>query len=685
MKKHIRRALAMAVCLIMVIGIMAPYAFAEDNNTLTWKLVEQADSSDETFTVTYTDGRGGAWFADEVHSDLKSGDPTPKYNNGVNPTRDGYDFIGWSPEVTDTVTGNATYTAQWESKSEILIKELLGKITVKCIKEGSGHAAKEYDTSVGGFSAITLEKKKGKFTSTITVDAAKYVKKYNDEINATHRLADGEKETQTIVVEFNSSYSKDSVTVESGTLPVTFKVTCAETVPEEKYTVTYTDGVEGEEVFKEQTYNVESGTATPAFNDGKNPVREGYQFKGWSPVVADTVTGNVIYTAQWQKYKKPSFSGIKFKFLYVDSNLKNGYQVVELTEDAKIESGSIWEKGIQMDANGSRMFDCVCSQCAVDATCTIHKMKAVDIRLAAQRAQNNYHALKSGYGYVGWTKTAGSNPNITAFSSSSAEADSTEVTPDETIIYFVAKPLYTVTYTDGVEGEEVFEDQIYSAAYGTATPAFNGTPARDGYKFAGWNPAVADTVTKTVTYTAEWESNEYVPVDPAPATGTLTVTKTVTGFEVLPEGYNVTINVKQGDKVVRTATLSSFTDGKATYSFYGLPAGTYTVSETAADVDGYKLEATADQTVTVTAGGTATAAFVNAYTKAEEPVTPDDPENPDVPDKPDKPEKPEKPETPKDNAVKTGDTANTGIAWGVFGAALLGLGGFAVRRRKASK
>ena len=116
------------------------------------------------------------------------------------------------------------------------------------------------------------------------------------------------------------------------------------------------------------------------------------------------------------------------------------------------------------------------------------------------------------------------------------------------------------------------------------------------------DPAVTDTVTCNITYTAQWERNEYVPVDPTPATGTLTVTKAVTGFETLPEGYSVTINVKQGDKFIRTATLSSFTDGRATYSFYGLPAGTYTVSETAADVDGYKLEATADQSVTVTAG-----------------------------------------------------------------------------------
>ena len=44
---------------------------------------------------------------------------------------------------------------------------------------------------------------------------------------------------------------------------------------------------------------------------------------------------------------------------------------------------------------------------------------------------------------------------------------------------------YTVTYTDGVEGDEVFADQNYTVLLDTATPGFNGTPARDGYKFAG--------------------------------------------------------------------------------------------------------------------------------------------------------------------------------------------------------
>ena len=63
---------------------------------------------------------------------------------------------------------------------------------------------------------------------------------------------------------------------------------------------------------------------------------------------------------------------------------------------------------------------------------------------------------------------------------------------------------YTVTYTDGVNGA-AFADQTYTVKSGAATPAFNGTPAREGYVFLGWEPEVAETVTGNATYTAKWE------------------------------------------------------------------------------------------------------------------------------------------------------------------------------------
>ena len=64
------------------------------------------------------------------------------------------------------------------------------------------------------------------------------------------------------------------------------------TTPAEKYAVTYTDGVDGEEIFKDQTYTVESGKATPT--------RKGYTFAGWKPAVAATVTSNATYEATWK-------------------------------------------------------------------------------------------------------------------------------------------------------------------------------------------------------------------------------------------------------------------------------------------------------------------------------------------------------------------------------------------------
>lgn len=70
------------------------------------------------------------------------------------------------------------------------------------------------------------------------------------------------------------------------------------TTPTEKYTVTYTDGVDNEEVFKDQTYTVEAGKATPAFNG--TPTRKGYTFTGWKPAVAAIVTGNATYEATWK-------------------------------------------------------------------------------------------------------------------------------------------------------------------------------------------------------------------------------------------------------------------------------------------------------------------------------------------------------------------------------------------------
>ncbi|MBO5564454.1 MAG: InlB B-repeat-containing protein, partial [Lachnospiraceae bacterium] len=63
---------------------------------------------------------------------------------------------------------------------------------------------------------------------------------------------------------------------------------------------------------------------------------------------------------------------------------------------------------------------------------------------------------------------------------------------------------YTVTYA--LNGGTVAEgvETSYTVDYGTETPTI--TTTRTGYTFSGWNPAVAQTVTGNVTYTAQWEA-----------------------------------------------------------------------------------------------------------------------------------------------------------------------------------
>ncbi|MFU0533051.1 pilus assembly protein PilY, partial [Gardnerella vaginalis] len=70
------------------------------------------------------------------------------------------------------------------------------------------------------------------------------------------------------------------------------------------FTVTYTDGVDGAEIFHDQVHqNILVNMPTPAFV-GTAPSRTDYVFTGWTPTVADKVTANVTYVAQWKRIQR---------------------------------------------------------------------------------------------------------------------------------------------------------------------------------------------------------------------------------------------------------------------------------------------------------------------------------------------------------------------------------------------
>ena len=208
---------------------------------------------------------------------------------------------------------------------------------------------------------------------------------------------------------------------------------------------------------------------------------------------------------------------------------------------------------------------------------------------------------------------------------------------------------YSVTYTDGVDNEEVFADQKTTRiAHGTATPAFNGTPERQGYTFAGWTPTVKQTVTADAVYTATWTANtntkykvehyqqnvndnDYTLVDSEDKTGTTgqktnALKKVYTGFTVVP--YEQKTIAADGSTVVKiyynrntyTVTYTDGVEGKdvfedqvnsgvrygaATPAFRGTPTRTgYTFTGWSDGTTTYttdKLPATVTKTVTYTA------------------------------------------------------------------------------------
>ena len=257
---------------------------------------------------------------------------------------------------------------------------------------------------------------------------------------------------------------------EQGRVPVT-----------EVYTVTYTDGVENEEVFADQVYSdLRKDSATPAFNG--TPTRTGYTFAGWEPEVAATVTQTVTYVAKWTPVKPEAPSADELKKLEMAVLVKC---VVDDSQQHTEAYGLLGECDEDYFVGEPR-------KDGDDWLCDISYYPERYVAAFNTTFQNLKHVQNDEKIVPVTLIWAGDSWQI----KEQGRVPVTEV--------------YTVTYTDGVENEEVFADQVYSdLRKDSATPAFNGTPTRTGYTFAGWEPEVAATVTQTVTYVAKWEKKTY--------------------------------------------------------------------------------------------------------------------------------------------------------------------------------
>lgn len=208
----------------------------------------------------------------------------------------------------------------------------------------------------------------------------------------------------------------------------------------EIYSVTYTDGVDEETVFEDQTtYGLTKGRKTPDFTGG-TPTREGYTFDGWTPEVVATVgddTYKIVYTAQWKKIQKYTVT-----------------YALDATSKTPLSAGNLPTDSNEYNNGDTYQINSTYGNTAID---------------------------EGGYTYTfsGW-KLNGAGPVLTGDQTMGNESVVLKGTWTRTV------NKYTVTYTDGVEGEEVFADQTYNVPFEGTITAFNGTPTRTGYTFTSW-------------------------------------------------------------------------------------------------------------------------------------------------------------------------------------------------------
>ena len=369
----------------------------------------------------------------------------------------------WVAETELPVTFHTLCPPEQPSKKDI--EGAIGRgVRIVCDNQHVNHWAKDYKPTQGEYtvSDVTGTASEG-YTCTITVKAAKIVEKYGSDFGKPHDLIIGEAAEKTVELKWDGEKW-----VAKTELPITFHVEC----PPEKPTYDELKGL---------GINAKVDCTTTTAHNGKS-----YTLIEGTYNVSDPERKGTAYTCILTVNAKDYVA--KYN---AEENV--GPHTLDDRDSKTIEltwNGEKWTA-----AETSVAFNVKCELLTVTYTDGVKGEEVFadvvykDIPYGTGTpAFGTKDPTREGYKFVGW------EPEV-------AETVTKDVT-------YTAKweKLYTVTYTDGVKGK-AFKDQVYSdLEAGTDTPKFDGKPTRKGYTFTGWSPKVTDTVTKDVTYVAQWKS-----------------------------------------------------------------------------------------------------------------------------------------------------------------------------------
>lgn len=463
-----------------------------------------------TYTVTYTDGVNGEAFADQAYT-AKYEDATPAFEG--TPTRKGFVFDGWNPEVAETVTEDVTYTAQWKpvQPDKKAIENAIGRgVAVVCDNQNVKHGAKAYKVTLGEYTVSdVMGTAADGYTCTVTVKAAKFIEKYSSDMgDAVHTLIAGEPAEKTIELKWNGEKW-----VAETELPVTFHTLCPPEQPSKK-------DIEGA-----------IGRGVKIVCDNQNVNHWGKDYK---PTQGEYTVSDVTGTASEGYTCTITVKAAKIIEKYSSDMGKTHALIVGEQAEKTVElkwDGEKWVAKTELPITFH--VECPPEKPTYDELKGLGINAKVDCTTTTAHNDKSYTLIEGTYDVSDperkgtaytciltvnakdYVAKYNAEENVGPHTLDDRDSKTIELTWNgekwtaaETSVTFNVKcELLTVTYTDGVKGEEVFADVVYKdIPYGTSTPAF-GTkdPTREGYKFVGWEPEVAETVTKDVTYTAKWE------------------------------------------------------------------------------------------------------------------------------------------------------------------------------------
>ena len=521
------------------------------HNTYGWQYLENPpiqfnitrDTSEKTYTLNYYKNT-----TDTVTNMPEPNPQTEKSNTGMVtftvssaiPAREGYNFLGWNvkPDATKptVMPGNTITTprettnlyAVWESKTpppEIPgdqkpnIEEANAKIRVQCIEYPSKHNPykQNYRILPGSYEDLGWDQTEYGYIYSIRLNRAKYIAQFDQEIGRPHTDTEPNKETR-----INWRWENGAWHLNGGPdgIDADIKVKCDQTeTPPTKPIITgrqeYIRVICKNEPNKERNYVPKFGRYTES-----------------DPAV-QKVNGVWTYTITILRDK------------HVEEFNKDFPGHEDTDPNAVTTMSWVWKDAEWklVPVNGLRTVGAI-----IEVTCkpkapTADELKKLEMAVQVKCVVDDSQQHTTAYGLLGeydedyfvgeprkdgddWLCDISYYPERYVAEFNTTFQNLKHVQNDEKIVPVTliwagdswqlktqgrvhVTEVYTVTYTDGVDGEEVFADQVYSdLRKDSTTPAFNGTPTRTGYTFAGWEPEVAATVTQTVTYVAKWEAKK---------------------------------------------------------------------------------------------------------------------------------------------------------------------------------